>query len=89
MNVSGPKGTLTQQFDPDMAISLENGQMIVTRPTDQREQGPAWPDPRAAQQHGDRRDEGFTRRLEIQGVGYRAEKRGNNLVFSRGQEPPG
>ena len=86
VTVNGPKGSLTQKFDPDMNIAVENGQLSVTRPTDQREH-------RA--QHGLTRallnnmvtgvTSGFTRRLEIQGVGYKAEKRGNNLVLSVGK----
>lgn len=86
VTVNGPKGSLTQKFDPDMNIAVENGQLSVTRPTDQREH-------RA--QHGLTRallnnmvtgvTSGFTRRLEIQGVGYKAEKRGSNLVLSVGK----
>ena len=86
VTVNGPKGSLTQKFDPDMNIAVEDGQVSVTRPTDQREH-------RA--QHGLTRallnnmvtgvTSGFTRRLEIQGVGYKAEKRGNNLVLSVGK----
>ena len=86
VTVNGPKGELTQKFDPDMNIAVENGQLSVTRPTDQREH-------RA--QHGLTRallnnmvtgvTTGFTRKLEIQGVGYKAEKRGNNLVLSVGK----
>lgn len=89
VTVSGPKGTLKQQFDPDMTIQVEGGTITVTRPTDQREH-------RA--QHGLTRallanmvqgvSTGFTRRLEIRGVGYRAEKRGNNLVLSVGKSHP-
>jgi large subunit ribosomal protein L6 len=86
VTVSGPKGTLTQKFDPDMNIAIDDGQIQVTRPTDQREH-------RA--QHGLTRallnnmvtgvTTGFARKLEIQGVGYKAEKRGNNLVLSVGK----
>ena len=86
VTVNGPKGSLTQKFDPDMNIAVENGQLSVTRPTDQREH-------RA--QHGLTRallnnmvtgvTTGFTRRLDIQGVGYKAEKRGSNLVLSVGK----
>ena len=86
VTVNGPKGSLTQKFDPDMQITVENGQLSVTRPTDQREH-------RA--QHGLTRallnnmvtgvTTGFTRRLDIQGVGYKAEKRGSNLVLSVGK----
>ncbi|GIK74083.1 MAG: 50S ribosomal protein L6 [Chloroflexota bacterium] len=89
VTVSGPKGTLKQQFDPDMTIQVENGVVTIARPTDQREH-------RA--QHGLTRallanmvqgvSAGFTRRLEIRGVGYRAEKRGNNLVLSVGKSHP-
>jgi large subunit ribosomal protein L6 len=86
VTVSGPKGSLTQKFDPDMNIAVEDGQLSVTRPTDQREH---------KAQHGLTRallnnmvtgvTTGFTRKLEIQGVGYKAEKRGNNLVLSVGK----
>lgn len=86
VTVNGPKGSLTQKFDPDMQITLADGQLSVTRPTDQREH---------KAQHGLTRallnnmvtgvTSGFTRKLEIQGVGYKAEKRGNNLVLSVGK----
>ena len=86
VTVSGPKGNLSQQFDPDMSIQNENGQIVVTRPTDQRDH---------KSQHGLTRallanmvtgvPQGFSRRLEIVGVGYKAEKRGNNLILSVGK----
>jgi large subunit ribosomal protein L6 len=86
VTVDGPKGSLTQKFDPDMNIAVEDGQLSVTRPTDQREH---------KAQHGLTRallnnmvtgvTTGFTRKLEIQGVGYKAEKRGNNLELSVGK----
>lgn len=89
VTVSGPKGTLTHQFDPDMVIQIEAGVVSITRPTDQREH-------RA--QHGLTRallanmvqgvSSGFTRRLEVRGVGYRAEKRGSSLVLSVGKSHP-
>jgi large subunit ribosomal protein L6 len=86
VTVDGPKGKLTQKFDPDMQIGLEGGELKIARPTDQREH---------KAQHGLTRallanmvtgvTSGFTRRLEIQGVGYKAEKRGTNLVLSVGK----
>ncbi len=89
VTVSGPKGTLKQQFDPDMMIKIEAGVVNISRPTDQREH-------RA--QHGLTRallanmvhgvSNGFKRRLEVRGVGYRAEKRGSNLVLSVGKSHP-
>ena len=89
VTVTGPKGTMKQQFDPDMTIKIEDGVVNISRPTDQREH-------RA--QHGLTRallanmvqgvSNGFSRRLEVRGVGYRAEKRGNNLVLSVGKSHP-
>jgi large subunit ribosomal protein L6 len=86
VTVTGPKGALTQKFDPDMQIAVEDGQLKVTRPTDQRDH---------KAQHGLTRallnnmvtgvTTGFTRKLDIQGVGYKAEKRGSNLVLSVGK----
>lgn len=89
VTVSGPKGTLTDKFVPDMSITQEDSHLVVTRPTDQRHH-------RA--QHGLTRallnnmvvgvSQGFTRRMEIHGVGYRAEKRGNNLFLQVGKSHP-
>jgi large subunit ribosomal protein L6 len=87
--VTGPKGTLKQQVHPALEIAQEDGQLLVKRPTDSREH-------RA--QHGLARSlvanmvtgvtTGFTRRLEIHGVGYRAEKQGDNLVLQVGKSHP-
>jgi large subunit ribosomal protein L6 len=87
--VTGPKGSLEQQFNPEMEIAQEDGHLVVRRPSDGREH-------RA--QHGLARallnnmvvgvTEGFTRRMEIHGVGYRAEKQGNNLVMQLGKSHP-
>lgn len=89
VTVSGPKGTLTEQFSPDMAIAQEEGQLVVSRPTDLRHH---------KAQHGLTRallnnmvlgvTTGFTRRMEIHGVGYRAEKRGDALVLQVGKSHP-
>ena len=95
VRVKGPKGELSRSFDPDMQISLEDGTLIVQRPTDRR---------RHRALHGLTRSllnnmvvgvsEGFVRRLEIQGVGYRAGLEGENLVLNVGYsdtvvvEPP-
>jgi large subunit ribosomal protein L6 len=87
--VTGPKGTLEQDIHPALTVTQEDGQLVVTRPTDNR-------DHRA--QHGLARSlianmvtgvtTGFTRRLEVHGVGYRAEKQGNNLVLQVGKSHP-
>ncbi len=87
--VKGPKGELSRSFNPDIKISLQDGQVVVTRPTDNRQH-------RAL--HGLTRAllanmvtgviEGYRKELEIQGVGYRAEKRGDNLVLYVGFSHP-
>ena len=83
--VKGPKGTLTQTFKPDMAIAVEGAEVIVTRPSDNKEH-------RAL--HGLTRtlianmvegvSNGYKKELEVNGVGYRAQKQGNNLVLNLG-----
>jgi large subunit ribosomal protein L6 len=83
--VKGPKGELQRTFRPEMKISQDDGQLVVERGTDAKEQ-------RAL--HGLTRallanmiqgvTDGYRRALEIIGVGYRAEKRGEALVLSVG-----
>jgi len=89
VQVKGPKGELTRSFDPDMQIGLEDNRVVVQRPTDRRQH-------RAL--HGLTRallnnmvlgvSQGFARRLEIEGVGYRAEMQGKNLVLHVGYSHP-
>lgn len=74
VTVKGPKGTLSREFHPDMEIVREDGVLKVQRPTDQR---------RHRELHGLTRSllnnmvigvtEGYEKKLEIQGVGYRVE----------------
>ncbi len=86
VTVKGPKGTLTHDVHPDIIVERdENGQIVVTRPSDQREH-------RAL--HGLTRalvanmvtgvSEGFRRTLIIEGVGYTADLRGKDLVLKLG-----
>ena len=85
VTVKGPKGTLTQQLQPSMTIKQEGAELLVSRPDDGKEN-------RAL--HGLTRallhnmvvgvSEGFKKELEINGVGYRAEKKGNELVMNLG-----
>ena len=89
VTVKGPKGELSEQVNLDMEVTQEDGQLVVKRPTDQRNH-------RA--QHGLTRalinnmvvgvTDGFSKRLEVHGVGYRAEKKGNNLVLLVGYSHP-
>jgi large subunit ribosomal protein L6 len=83
--VSGNKGKLEQRFHPDMKILLDNGTLHVERPSDSRQHKSL---------HGLTRSllynmvvgvsEGYAKKLEIQGVGYRAEVSGNSLILNVG-----
>jgi large subunit ribosomal protein L6 len=85
ITVKGPKGTLERQLDPNMSLELEGNVLHVKRPNDEKQN-------RAM--HGLTRTlvndmvvgvtEGFSKTLEIQGVGYRAAKEGKNLVMNLG-----
>lgn len=89
VSVKGPKGTLTQTFDKDMIIELEDGAIVVKRPSDER---------RHRSLHGLTRtlianmvqgvSEGFQKELEIVGVGYRAALKGSDLDLSLGFSHP-
>lgn len=85
ITVKGPKGTLTQQLHQRMAINIENGAVHVSRPTDEKEDRSL---------HGltrtlindmvDGVTKGFSKKLEINGVGYRAAKNGKTLTLTLG-----
>jgi large subunit ribosomal protein L6 len=87
--VKGPKGELSQSVSSQMTVAEENGTVTVTRPTDRGED-------RAL--HGLTRSlianmvvgvtDGFSKQLEIQGVGYRARLQGNALELSVGYSHP-
>jgi large subunit ribosomal protein L6 len=89
VTVKGPKGELNQVVDPDMKVELDNGTVKVERPTDRGEH-------RAL--HGLTRSlianmvqgvtDGYEKRLEIQGVGYRAQLKGKNLEMALGYSHP-
>ena len=85
VTVKGPKGELTNTFNADMIIKVEGNVLTVSRPTDEANH-------RAL--HGLTRtlianmvegvDKGFSKELEVNGVGYRCEKKGNQLVMRLG-----
>lgn len=89
VSVTGPKGSLSQKFHPEMTIEMEDGTVVVKRPSDSREHRSL---------HGLTRallnnmvvgvSEGFRKRLEVEGVGYRAEMQGKNLVLNVGYSHP-
>lgn len=89
VTAKGPKGELTKTFHSDMQIRMDDGHIIVERPTDHRMHRSL---------HGLTRSlianmvqgvsEGFKKALVIEGVGYRAEMRGRNLILNVGYSHP-
>lgn len=89
VTVKGPKGELTRQFNQEMKIEQEGNIIAVVRPSDSKEH---------RTNHGTTRallanmvtgvSEGFSRSLELIGVGYRAQLQGNKLVLNVGYSHP-
>ena len=89
VTVKGPKGTLERVLAPEMEIKMEDGHVVVTRPNDLK---------RMKSLHGLTRTlihnmvvggtDGYSKVLEINGVGYRAQKQGNKLILSLGYSHP-
>ncbi len=85
MTVKGPKGTLTQEIHPNMLVEVSGAEINVTRPND---------DKLNRSLHGMTRtlianmvqgvSEGFKKELEVNGVGYRVQKQGKDLVMNLG-----
>ena len=89
VTVKGPKGSLSQKVDPDIKVKVEDGTLTVERPTDQK---------RHKSLHGLYRaiinnlvvgvSQGYTREMEVIGVGYRVENQGNLLTLTIGYSHP-
>ncbi len=89
VTVKGPKGTLERVLPREMTIKLEDGHVVVSRPNDIK---------RMKSLHGLTRSlirnmvvgvsEGYTKTLEVNGVGYRASKAGNKLTLNLGYSHP-
>ena len=89
MTVKGPKGTLERELPAEMEIKEEDGHIVVTRPNDLK---------KMKSLHGLTRtlihnmilgvSEGYEKKLEVNGVGYRAQKQGKKLVLSLGYSHP-
>lgn len=85
VTVKGPNGTLSMDAHPNMAVSIEGSEVIVSRPNDDKENRSL---------HGLTRTlihnmvvgvtEGFKKNLEVNGVGYRVQMQGNKLVMNLG-----
>ena len=89
VRVKGPKGELSQGFHPEMRVTVSEGRVVVSRPSDERFHRSL---------HGLTRTlianmmegvtKGYSRTLEIEGVGYRAAKSGEKLVLTVGYSHP-
>ncbi len=89
VSVKGPKGELSRDLDPQMRIEQKDGQIVVSRPSEQ---------PRHRAMHGLTRSlvanmvtgvtAGFSKTLELQGVGYRAQMQGRDLILAIGYSHP-
>lgn len=89
VSVKGPKGQLSRMMHKDMNLAIEDGKIIVTRPSDEKEHKAL---------HGLTRalianmvtgvTAGYEKTLELVGVGYRAAKQGNKLVLTVGYSHP-
>ena len=89
VTAKGPKGTLAHEFNADMIIELEDGVLTVARPSDERQHRSLHGLSRTLLSnmvHGV--SEGFSKNLEIVGVGYRAEMVGNDLKMALGFSHP-
>ena len=89
ITVKGPKGELTREFSSDIKMNIEGNEVTFTRPNDSKEMKTI---------HGTTHanfnnmvvgvTSGYEKKLEINGVGYRAQKQGNKLILSLGYSHP-
>jgi len=89
VSVTGPRGTLQREVPPEVRLHQEDGQIVVTRPNDE---------PRERAMHGLTRallsnmvvgvSDGFTKTLELVGVGYRAQMQGSRVTLALGFSHP-
>ena len=85
VTVKGAKGTLTQKFNPNMKITVENGVLTVERPDDEKQNRALHGLPRSIIANMvEGVTNGYSKKLEINGVGYRAAKQGKQLVLNIG-----
>jgi large subunit ribosomal protein L6 len=89
VKVKGPKGTIQRRMHPEISLKIEDGRLLVERPSNL---------PRHRALHGTARvlvanmikgvTAGFTKELEIQGIGYKAQMEGKNLVMNLSMSHP-
>jgi large subunit ribosomal protein L6 len=88
-SLQGPKGKLTTPVPPGISFKLENGELAASRVNDERQQRAFHGLARALASNAIKGvTEGFSRELDIVGVGYKAQVEGNKVVFSLGYSHP-
>ena len=89
VTVKGPKGELTRDFPQELSIEQKDGEIVITRPDDQKRTKALHGLTRALLQNMvDGVTNGFEKKLEINGVGYRAAKQGKTLTLTLGYSHP-
>jgi len=89
LQIQGPKGKLTTPVPPGISFKLEGGELAASRTNDERQQRAFHGLARALASNAIKGvTEGFSRELDIVGVGYKAQVEGNKVVFSLGYSHP-
>jgi large subunit ribosomal protein L6 len=89
IKIKGPKGELETHFHPNMKIEIENGEILVKRPDDTKQNKALHGLTRALIQNMVKGvTDSYTKTLDIVGVGYRAEMKGKNLLLNIGYSHP-
>ena len=89
VSIKGPKGELSMKVRPEIKVALENGQIIITPKKESKEVMAFWGLTRALLANNVKGvTEGFEKRLEIEGVGYRAALEGKDLNLQMGYSHP-
>ena len=89
VTVKGPKGTLEKAFATELTLEQNNGEVVVKRPNDNKKEKSLHGLTRALIQNMvDGVSKGYEKKLEINGVGYRAAKSGKTLTLSLGYSHP-
>ncbi len=85
ITVKGPKGSLTKNFHKNMSVKVEGTEILVTRPNDDKQNRALHGLTRSnIQNMVDGVTKGFTKELDVNGVGYRVQKKGKDLVMNLG-----
>ena len=89
VTVKGPKGTLSEQISPMIKVEVKDGQIVLALASDDKEANAQWGLARSLVKNMvNGVTNGYEKKLEMLGVGYKAEKKGNTLVMQLGYSHP-